>query len=97
MSHEEAVRALALQLRGMRWGIENYRTGVRSSAPEAQERLTVLLGRYDLALMQMAVLLGVASGSSAFTVTKQQLRDEFRSLLKDDIGDAGVDRTPPPA
>jgi hypothetical protein len=73
---QEAVRVLAFHLRGMRWGIEAYSTGVRSRAPDAKERLAVLVGRYDRALMEMAVLLDVAIGSAALTVTNEQLSDE---------------------
>ena len=79
----------------MRWGIEAYRTGVRSSVPDAEERLGVLVGRYDRALMQMAILLGVAIGSAALTVTVEQLSDEFRSLLEKGVCGAGIELPPP--
>ena len=93
-SDHEAVRVLARHLQGMRRGIESYRTGARSTAPEAQERLAALLGRYDLALMQMAVFLDVAIGPQA-VATNQKLSDEFRSLLENRVSGAGVEPAPP--
>lgn len=58
-SRDGALERLALHLQGMRSGMEQYTTGVRSDSPDALERWSALLDRYDAALVQAAVLLDV--------------------------------------
>ena len=91
----EAVRALALQLRGMRSGIEDYRTGHRSTDPETPERLAALLDRYDVTLVRLAVLLGVEVSVSLQDPGSSRLNDEVRSLLEHSVRVFGIDIEPP--
>ena len=75
----------------MRAGIEDYRTGHRSADPDAPERLGVLLERYDLTLVRLAVLLGVeVSISPQDPGQNLRLNDEVRSLLEQAVRDLGI-------
>jgi hypothetical protein len=97
LENYEAIRAMALQLRGMRSGMEEYRSGRRSCDPEAPERLSVLRERYDLTLVRLAVLLGVEVPISPEVAEgSTRLDDEARSRLEQAVTALGIDIEPPP-
>ena len=84
----------------MRWGIEEYRTGRRAGDPDAQERLAVLLDRYDLTLVRLAVMLGVeVSIAPQVPGAGLRLNDEVRALLEHAVRVFGLDigRGSPPS
>ena len=55
----EPLEELAAHLEGMRWGLEQYRSGDRSASPGAIELGARLLDRYDATLRQAADLLDI--------------------------------------
>ena len=55
----ESLEDLERQLQGMRWSLEQYRSGERSGAPGAPELSSILLDRYDATLKHAADLLDI--------------------------------------
>ena len=92
----ETPESLAVHLRSMRWGLKRYRTGDRSDWPDAPARWSRLVDRYDAALVQAAVLLGVpVPGAPPRTPTaRRRLSIEGRSQLENGLHAAGLDLTP---
>jgi hypothetical protein len=81
----------------MRSGLAEYTTGARSNQPEARERWSALLDRYDGALVQAAGLLGLAvpDPPPASSGGGRRLTDESRTHLEFALFMAGMRLDPP--
>ena len=93
MSDTEALERLSLQLQGMRFGLEQFSTGDRSTWPDATERRSQLLDRYDAALVVAAEVLGVEAPDPPprAATEPRRLDDEGRARLEGALRVAGLD------
>ena len=81
-SRQEAIERLAHHLRGMRAGLEQYTSGHRSSWPDARQRWNALLDRYDAALVEASMLLGVRGGQPTVPEGGPRLSEDDRAELE---------------
>ena len=88
---ETPLARLVVQLRGMRFGLMRYSTGDLSSAVDAEDRLSMLLERYDSTLVRVAVLLDVELPSQPDRLgERRRLTDEWRADLEEALRAAGI-------
>ena len=90
MSDRDSLRDLASHLEGMRAGLQEFESGERAAWPDAGQRRSVLLDRYDAGLVRAAELLGLPvpdppAGSG------RRLDDADRRSLEDGLRTAGIE------
>ena len=93
MSDAATLERLAVHLKGMRSGLEQYRTGHRSGLPDALQRWSRLLDRYDRALVEAAVLLDlrVPNTPSPTAAVRRRLTPDGRRHLEKALSAAGIE------